>query len=111
MNVVNIEKVKSSAIVEAMIKELSQALSGAMGIAQTMRETDYSALTEPEDPIRMFGLADGLGVILDQMFSNMQELKYELGLEDPKQAWDAFKKAQVQAHAPAETLGTNDVKP
>lgn len=82
MNVVNIEKVESSAEVGARINELNQALSGAMGIAQVMRETDYSALTGPEDPIRMLGLADGLSVILTQMFRNMQELEENLGKDD-----------------------------
>lgn len=78
MDVVNIEKVKAIEV-GATVEELKQALSGAMGIAQVMRETDYSALTGSEDPTRMFGLADGLGVILNQMFTGLQELEGKLG--------------------------------
>lgn len=68
--------------VQHIVKELYKTQSGALGIGRMLSETDYSALTEPEDPVKMLGLADGLVVIAEKMFSLLEDLSAHLIHED-----------------------------
>lgn len=68
--------------VEHLVNKLRKAQSGAFGIARTLSETDFSDLGNDEDPIRLSGLADGLSLITEEMFSLIEELSEHLTTDD-----------------------------